>query len=202
MTTPARPEEPIDKHRAMPKEWTDPYQQNDPGVTYEPDSLIPSVAEAKRQPSAKPLEGRAEVDSLESLQHQRRLLAKRYATLGAKFRGGQQALAETNRANHRALIAKLILEEMRAAHQKEQAQLAEAAGGMVADKPFKEPSEAALERMARADERHQNFVAQVEKDHIEYITIDIQMTEITERIQSRRTELECYKAELFLQGGN
>jgi hypothetical protein len=157
------------------------------------DPWLASEAERaeKQQPHARPLENRAETYSLEDLQHERRQKIKRFAHLARQFRGGQSASADTKRKEHRNIIATDILNDLRMEWAKTHT-----------DKdPFKEPSEAALERMARADQRHRNYVATLENEFEEYILLENEITEINEKIASRRTELECYKAELFLSGG-
>jgi chromosome segregation ATPase len=150
-----------------------------------------AVPTEKPQPHARPLENRAETYSLETLQSERRQKIKRYAELAAKFKGGQNASAETKRKEHRMIIATDILNTMRV----------EWAKNHTEKEPFKEPAEAALERMARADQRHRTFNESLEKEYVEYILLENEITEINEKIASRRTELECYKAELFLSGG-
>lgn len=138
-----------------------------PGMGYESATEVP----------VKMIEGRADVDSLEALQAERRALLPRFAQLAAKFRGGNSASADTKRKQHRALVGKRILAEW---------------------KGDKEPSEAALERMANADVEHIAFVEALERDFTEYVLLEYKLTEIKERIESRSVELYCYNAELKL----
>ena len=78
-------------------------------------SGVADITEEGRQALStgpKPLEYRAEVDSLEALQQQRRTLWKDYAPLAAKFKGGAVAGTDAARKRHRALVAKRILVEL------------------------------------------------------------------------------------------
>lgn len=129
-------------------------------------------------PDAKALEYRAEVDSLEALQAERRTLIPRFSELAAKFKGGNQASADTKRKQHRALIAQKILAEM---------------------KPEAKPSEAALERMANAHIDHIAYCNTLEKEYAEYVVLDFKIRDIQEKIDSRNVELYCYNAELKMQ---
>lgn len=126
----------------------------------------------------KPLEARAGVDSLEELQAERRKLLPRFAELAGKFKGGASASADTKRKQHRALVSKRIL--------------ASWPDGQ------KEPSEAALERMANSDIEHLAYVESLERDFTEYVLLEYRITEIAEKIRSRETELLCYNGELRL----
>ncbi len=127
----------------------------------------------------KAIESRADVDSLERLQDERRQLLPRFAELAAKFKGGNSASADTKRKQHRALVAKRILGDW--------------------PKDAKEPSETALERMANSDVEHIAFCEALERDFTEYVLLDYKITEIQEKVRSRETELTCYNAELRLQ---
>jgi hypothetical protein len=133
----------------------------------------------------KAIESRADVDSLERLQDDRRKLLPRYAELAAKFKGGNSASADTKRKQERALVSQSILEDLRQKNAKVEG--------------WKEPSEAALERMAMADPRYINFVNAIDRDFTEYVLLDYKIQEIQEKIRSRETELMCYNAELRLQ---
>ena len=123
------------------------------------------------------LEARAEVESLEAMQHERRALLPRFATLAAKFKGGNSASADTKRKQHRALVAKRILADW---------------------KGEKEPSEAALERMANADVEHIAFCETMEREFTEYVLLEYKIVEVQERIRNRETCLNVYNAELRL----
>ncbi len=124
------------------------------------------------------LESRADVESLEALQAERRALLPRYADLARKFKGGNSASADTKRKQHRALVSKRIL----AAWPDGQ----------------KEPSEAALERMANADVEHIGYVEKLEREFTEYVLQEYKITEISERIRNRETCLNVYNGELRL----
>lgn len=141
----------------------------------------------------KPLEFRAEVDSLDWLQAKRRELMKEYAPLAGKFKGGAVAGTDASRKRHRALVAKRILIEMR------QAWEAKAKPGIIAVGEFKEPSETALERMANADTEHIAFCDQLEKDYTRFIVLENDIQELNEKIRSREVELYSYNAELRMQ---
>lgn len=134
------------------------------------------------QPVGKPLEYRAEVESLEALQAERRKILPRYAELAAKFKGGSSASADSKRKQHRALVMTRIRQSL---DWKDGA---------------KEPAENWLERMANADLEHIQFCEKLEREFTEYVLLDYQLTEIQERIRSREVELYCYKAETQLQG--
>lgn len=123
------------------------------------------------------LESRASVEALEALHAERRALLPRFATLAAKFKGGNSASADTKRKQHRALVAKRIL-----------------AGWTGA----KELSEAALERMANADVEHIAFCETMEREFTEYVLLEYRITEIQERIRNRETCLNVYNAEIRL----
>lgn len=143
--------------------------------------------------SVKPIESRAEVDSLEALQHKRRELMKEYAPLAGKFKGGATAGTDAARKRHRALVAKRILVEQ------QQAWEAKAKPGAIAVGPFKEPSEAALERLANADTEHIAFCLKLEQEYVRFILLDNDIQEVNEKIRSREVELYSYNAELRMQ---
>ena len=133
--------------------------------------------EEMTRPMVKALESRAEVESLEEMQAERRRILPDYAKLAAKFKGGNQASADTKRKQHRALVMKRIRADM---------------------KVEKDPSEEMLERLANADVEHIAFCESLERDFIEYTLLEFKITEIQERIRSRETELNCYNSELRL----
>lgn len=124
------------------------------------------------------LENRASVESLESLHEERRSLLPRFAELAAKFKGGQSASADTKRKQHRALVAKRLLASLPA--------------------EARDPSEAALERMANADVEHIAFCESIAREFTEYVLLEYKITEIQERIRNRETCLNCYNSELKL----
>lgn len=152
-------------------------------------------------PESKPLENRAEVDSLEALQQKRRDLMKRYAPLAAKFKGGAVAGTDAARKRHRALVAKRILVELRQAFEKGPQQVpSKKTAGLMVPAVFDEPSETALERLANADTEHIQYCDKLEADYTRFILLENDIDEIREKIRSREVELYAYNAELRLQG--
>lgn len=143
-------------------------------------------------PHPKALENRAEVDSLETLQHQRREKMKEYAPLAAKFKGGATAGTDAARKRHRALVAKRILIDM-----KEKWGKTLKPGEVVG--VWKEPAETALERMANADIEHIAYCDKLESDYTRFILLENDIQEINEKIRSREVELYSYNAELRMQ---
>lgn len=141
----------------------------------------------------KPIEHRAEVDSLEALQHKRRELMKEYAPLAGKFKGGATAGTDAARKRHRALVAKRILVEQ------QQAWETKAKPGVIAVGEFKPPAESALERMANADTEHIAYCDNLEKEYTRFIVLENDIQEINEKIRSREVELYSYNAELRMQ---
>jgi hypothetical protein len=123
------------------------------------------------------LEAKADVWSLDELQQKRRELMKEYAPLAAKFKGGAVAGTDAARKRHRALVAKRILVDLQ---QQEK----------------KEPSEAALERMANADTEHIAYCDKLEAEYTRFIVIENDIQEINEKIRSREVELYAYNAEI------
>lgn len=143
-------------------------------------------------PSPKALEERAEIDSLEILQAERRKLLKDYAPLAAKFKGGATAGTDAARKRHRALVAKRILADM-----KENWGKTLRPGEVVG--VWKEPAETALERMANADIEHIAFCEKLESDYMRFILLENDIQEVNEKIRSREVELYSYNAELRMQ---
>jgi hypothetical protein len=123
------------------------------------------------------LEAKADVWSLDELQQKRRELLKEYAPLAAKFKGGAVAGTDAARKRHRALVAKRILIDIQ-------------------QKNLKEPSEAALERMANADTEHIAYCDRLEAEYTRFIVLDNDIQEINEKIRSREVELYAYNAEI------
>lgn len=152
----------------------------------------------------KALEHRAEVDSLEALQQQRRNLLKDYAPLAAKFKGGATAGTDAARKRHRALVAKRILVELRQAFEKGPTMLPSKKTigliGLMVPSVFDEPSETALERMANADTEHIAYCDKLENEYTRFIVLENDIQEVNEKIRSREVELYCYNGELRLQG--
>lgn len=150
-------------------------------------------------PEPKALEHRAEVDSLEALQHRRRALLKDYAPLAAKFKGGAVAGTDAARKRHRALVAKRILVELRQRFDAGPQHVpSKKTAGLMVPAVFEEPSETALERMANADTEHIAFCDKLEADYTRFIVIENDIQEINEKIRSREVELYAYNAELRL----
>ena len=123
------------------------------------------------------LESRADIDSLPALQAKRRALVAVYAPLAAKFKGGTTAGSDSARKRHRALVAKRILNGL----------------------GDKQPSEAALERMANADIEHIEFCNKLEADFTRFILLENDIADVTEQIRNREECLRAYRSELGLQ---
>lgn len=148
----------------------------------------------------KPLEHRAEVDSLEALQHKRRELMKEYAPLAGKFKGGATAGTDAARKRHRALVAKRILVELRQAFAKGPQQVpSKKTAGLMVPAVFEEPAEVALERMANADTEHIAYCEKLESEYVRFILLENDIEEVREKIRSREVELYSYNAELRMQ---
>ena len=161
---------------SAPAGFRDPYEQ--------------IAAEEIQQPDAKPIEYRADVDSLEQLHAKRREIIKRLAPLELLFGSGGDRW-DANRKRHRNGIAKLIRNEIFEKWR---------AGG--AKEGWKEPAEAMLERMANSDDRHLNYVVETEGRFAEWMEVKNELDEVNEKIASRDVELRAYTGELFLQRGN
>jgi hypothetical protein len=151
-------------------------------------------------PESKPLENRAEVDSLEALQHRRREKMKAYAPLAAKFKGGATAGTDAARKRHRALVAKRILVELRQRFDAGPQQVpSKKTAGLMVPAVFEEPSETALERMANADTEHIAYCDKLQTEYTRFILLENDIQEINEKIRSREVELYSYNAELRMQ---
>ncbi len=125
------------------------------------------------------VESRADVENLDALQAKRRVLLTQYAPLAARFKGGAIAGSDAARKRHRALVAKRILIEIK-------------------QRGEKEPSEAALERMANADTEHIAFCEKLESDFTRFILLENDIADVTEQIRNREECLRVYRAELGL----
>lgn len=124
------------------------------------------------------LESKSEVQPKEWLLAKKRELMREFGPLAAMHRAnGQGTPADAARKRHRALVAKEILDALKAAGQKE-------------------PSEAALERMANAHEKHVAFCTQLEADAIRYQILAAEKEEIEYRLRARETELNAWTAEV------
>lgn len=137
---------------------------------------------------------RAEVPSLEELQHQRRLLVKQCAPLSAKFGGsrGQGSPMDNNRKRHRSLIMQKMVVEMHQAWEKT------LKPGVIVG-TFNEPAENKLERMANAHPEHIEFCNHLEKECARYELLQDDIKALNEQIQSRLAELYSYNKEIGLQ---
>lgn len=146
-----------------------------------PDTLMASYrADSDGVLEQSALESRADVDNLDALQAKRRALVKQYAPLAARFKGGAVAGSDAARKRHRALVAKRILIEIK-------------------QRGEKEPSEAALERMANADLEHIQFCDTLEADFARFIMLENDIADMTEQIRNREECLRVYRAELVLE---
>jgi hypothetical protein len=125
------------------------------------------------------VESRADVDSLDALQSKRRALVKQYAPLAARFKGGAIAGSDAARKRHRALIAKSILIDAK-------------------QRGEKDPSEAALERMANADPRHIEYCDALEREFARFVLLENDIADVSEQIRNREECLRVYRAELGL----
>ena len=168
--------------------WKDPWAAGDEQTA---PSEIP-------QPDAKPLEMRADVDSLEKLHQERREMVGtkenpgRWTVLAAQFKGGSGvASVDSKRKRHRDLIATRIDTERYEKYVKD--------GGDPLK--WKQTADNALERLANAHPDHIAYAEQLEREYYEYIVLDTRMNEIAEKIASRDVELRAYTGELFLQRG-
>jgi hypothetical protein len=119
---------------------------------------------------ARAVEARAEVESLESLQQQRRNLVRR-----AKSARAQSKTFDARRKQRRSAIAALIIADTK-----------------------EKLSEAAIERMSSGDERYKAYLDECELAFAELELLEDEILAITERISSRQTELNTYNAELRL----
>jgi hypothetical protein len=150
-------------------------------------------------PEPKELELRADVDSLEVLQHRRRDLIKQWSPLNAKYGGGrgQGSPSDAARKRHRAIIMTKIETEMRQEHDKLKTRAKADPDLKIGE--FKQPSEAQLERLANAHADHIAWCKDMEKEVDRYNVLDNDIKEINEKIESRLAELYCYNKELRLQ---
>lgn len=123
------------------------------------------------------LESKAEVESKEWLLARKREIMRELAPLAAMHRSnGQGSPADAARKRHRALMARRILEEW--------------------PQDTKEPSEAALERMANAHEDHQAFCDNLQSEATRYHILSTEKEEIEYRLRARETELNAFTAEM------
>lgn len=124
----------------------------------------------------RPVEERAEVDSLGDLQARRRAVLVNLAPLKALH--GHNGIWDDKR--------KALLEAMKVKHRMN----ANEAGVKVTD--------SAVEAAAYADEQYARFIDNGIAARIDYINLQNELDEITERIESRQTELLVYNSEVKL----
>ena len=122
-----------------------------------PDTITPLAPERE-------IEARAGVESLATLQAERRRLLAEFAPLDALF-GNNNKGWESARKRHRAGIMMLIEGEQ---------------GAMAENK---------LERLANADPRHVRFVEETEAKQPRWYQLKNELAEIEERIESRKAEI-------------
>ena len=124
----------------------------------------------------RPVEARADVESLGDLQKRRRDLLVNLAPLKALH--GHNGIWDNKR--------KQMLEAMKVKHR-----IALGNAGQKA-------TDAAVEAAAYADEQYARFVDDGIAGAIDYIKLQNELDEITERISSRNTELLVYNSEVRL----
>lgn len=121
------------------------------------------------------LESRANVDSLDRLQHERRLLKQRLVKLEYLFGSGGDR-EQAKRRRHRDGIQRLLMSELN---------------------PI--PTEKKLEALANSDRRHVAFCEHLEQQFDVWYRLRNELDDLTERIESRLEELRCYRKEAGLQ---
>ncbi len=123
-----------------------------------------------------PLESRAETASLEGLQHERRLILSEYAALKAlhgpngKWDNRRKAFLETAKIRCRM--------ECQARQEK--------------------TTEAYIDALAHADAGYLTLIDEGIAGATRYVELDIAITELEERINSRQVELLAYNSEIRL----
>ena len=124
----------------------------------------------------RPIESRAEVDSLGDLQQRRRALLAQLAPLKALH--GHNGLWDNKR--------KQMLEAIKVRVR------------MTLEADGKKGTDAAVDALAHADEQYARFIDAGITDRIDYLTLQNEADEIAERIRSREIELLAYNGELKL----
>lgn len=142
---------------------------------------------------------RAEIPSLEELQHRRREIKKEWKALEAMYGGsrGQGSFSDAERKRHRDLIATQIETALRLAHQETKDKAAKNTALVIGE--FKTPSEAYLERLANAHPDHIAFCQNMREEVERYLELENQIKDIEEQIQSRQAEIYSYNKEIGLQ---
>ena len=122
------------------------------------------------------LETRANIESLETLHHERRLLMRTLAPLKALH--GSFGLWDAKR--------------------KQMSRACMVRARMAITQRGDKPTEAMVEAEALTDPQFIAFMDQAERDRIEYIAQQTQLEEIEERIRNREIALQAYNGELRL----
>lgn len=150
-------------------------------TTTTPDRIVAggsgSASGALAADELRPIEARAEVDSLGDLQQRRRELLNILAPLKALY--GPFGLFDDRR--------KRMLEAMKV---KVRAELTSGDG--------KKPTEAQIDAMAYADPQYERYLDDAYEAKIEYVRLANEEVEIAERIRSREIELLAYNSEVKL----
>lgn len=125
---------------------------------------------------AKAIEFKADIDSLEALQHQRRQMLPVYLKLKA-LHGPFGMWDHRRKAMLEALKIQAIME-------------AQKAGSKYTDKT--------IDAAAHASVAYEQFLDEGTASRIEFLRMDVEMDEIVERIRSREFELTAWSAETRL----
>jgi hypothetical protein len=143
-----------------------------------PDAFVVSEAESHSLPAdvVRAVEVRADVDSLGFLQAERRALLVNLNPLRALHGPGGKWDARR----------KSILDALKVKYR-----IAFAESGQKA-------TDAAIDANAHADEQYLRFIEDGIAGHVEYLTLQNEYDDLTERIRSREVELICYNGELKL----
>jgi hypothetical protein len=123
------------------------------------------------------LESRADIESLEELQQQRRELIDSGAQLAALY--GSFGLWDNIR--------------------KQRVELAKVASRARLTEHGDKVTEAAVEQYAYADDEYRAFLERAEKDKIAWVRLENRITEINERIRNRELSLRAYSVEAGLR---
>ena len=126
---------------------------------------------------ARSVESRAEVESLDALHAERRALLPEYTKLRALY--GPFGTADARRKAMVSVVAIRVRRDLLAKNEK--------------------VTEAYLDAAAHADEQYQRHLDERDAGAARYLKLDTTVTEIEERIRSRETELNCYRAEIGLR---
>lgn len=142
---------------------------------------------------------RAEVPSLDELQHRRRELKKEWRPLEALYGGsrGQGSPSDAARKRHRDLIATQIEKALRAQYDEMKAKAKTNSSLVIGE--WKQPSEAYLERLANAHPDHIAEVKKMQADTERLLELEEDIDIIQEQIRSREIELYSYNKEIGLQ---